>query len=58
MFSEFFGNDPHTGFIVASYGISIAVLGFLSLYLVRDLNKQWRLLRELEKDTDRKSWAD
>ena len=54
MLSELFSGSPHTGYIVASYGITFAVLGVLCLYLARDLSKQWRALRELEKETGKK----
>ena len=57
MLNGLFGTDPHTGYIIASYGISALVLGILSLYLARDLSKQWRLLRQLEKDSGKRSWT-
>lgn len=57
MLSGLFGGDAHAGYIVASYGITLLVLGVLCLYLARDLSKQWRLLRELEKDSGKRSWS-
>jgi len=57
MWDVLFGTDPHAGYIVASYGISILVLGVLCLYLARDLSKQWRALRELEKATGKQRWT-
>lgn len=57
MFSGLFGNDPHTGYIVASYGITFLVLGFLCVFVARDSIKQWRSLRELEKDSGKRRWT-
>ena len=54
MLSGLFNDGPYTGYIAASYGITFVVLGVLCLYLARDLSKQWRALRELEKETGRK----
>jgi len=56
MLSGLFGDGKYTGYIVTSYGLSFLVLGVLCLYLALDLSKQWRVLRELEKDSGRKSW--
>jgi len=57
MLSGLLGDNPHTGYIAASYGLTFLVLGVLCLYLAYDLRKQWRLLRELEKDTGKRRWS-
>ncbi len=51
MLNGLFASDAHAGYIIASYGITGLVLVILCLYLVRDLSKQWRQLRKLEKET-------
>jgi len=56
MLSGLFSDDKYLGYIVASYGLSFVILGALCLYLALDLSKQWRLLRQLEKETGKKSW--
>ncbi len=56
MLSGLFSDDKYLGYIAASYGLSFVILGALCLYLALDLSKQWRLLRQLEKETGKKSW--
>jgi hypothetical protein len=56
MLAQLFGEDANISFIVVSYGITFTVLGVLCLYLALDLNKQWRVLRALEKETGKQRW--
>ena len=44
----FAGFGPHAGFIVASYGATIAILGGLVLWIVTDYRRQRREMAELE----------
>jgi len=39
---------PHAGFIVASYGATIAILGGLAMWIVADYRRQRREMAELE----------